>query len=202
MTATVAVYVETGINATPVAVDTTAIPNSPPNIRFKTADDPDINTNNPIPIPASGTKRSFWKHIFLKAVSGAFLKIDEVKFFTNGPGFGTGITVFIGDETPVRNSGSTAGYDQATGVVGDDGDEMIAGVSNNHSGISAKDDAFVTFTPSTPKPVSISETTPQASAIGAIGQTSNYIVAQMDVDSTAGPGDLDNEIWTFQYDEI
>lgn len=198
MVATVAVYVETGPNATPVAVDTTAITNSPPNIRFKTADDPTIDTNNPIPIPASGTKRSFWKNIFLKAVAGPFVKIDEVKFFTNGPGFGTGITVFIGDETPVRNSGSTAGYDQATGVVGDDGDEMIAG----RTGISAKDDAFVVHTPSTPKDVTISETAPQLSAIGAVGQTTNYIVAQMDVDSTAGPGDLVNEIWTFQYDEI
>jgi len=198
MTATVAVYVETGINASPVAVDTTNIQDAPPNIRFKTADDPTIDTNNPIPIPASGTKRSFWKHIFLKAVSGTFLKIDTIKFFTNGPGFGTGITVFIGLETPVRNSGSTAGYDQATGIVGDDGDEMVAGTPN-HDFISDKDDAFVDFTPSTPKTVTISE---QDSEINAIGETSNYIVAQMDVDSTAGPGDLDNEIWTFQYDEI
>ena len=195
MPATVAVYVETGINASPVAVDTTNIQDAPPNIRFKTADDPTIDTNNPIPIPASGTKRSFWKSIFLKAVSGTFLKIDTIKFFTNGPGFGTGITVFIGGETPVRNSASTAGYDQATGVVGDDGNEMIA----SHSGISTKDDAFVTFTPSTPKTVTISE---NLSEIDAIGETSTYIVAQMDVDSTAGPGDLDNEIWTFQYDEI
>ena len=75
---------------------------------------------------------------------------------------------------------------------------MVAGTPN-HDFISDKDDAFVDFTPSTPKTVTISE---QDSEINAIGETSNYIVAQMDVDSTAGPGDLDNEIWTFQYDEI
>ena len=198
MVATVAVYVETGLNATPVAVDTTSIPNSPPNIRFKTADDPTIDTNNPIPIPASGTKRSFWKNIFLKVTAGPFVQIDEIKFFTGGGGFGTGITVFVGNETPVRNSISTAGYDQATGTVGDDGDEMVAGTPN-HDFISGSQDAFANFTSTTPKPVSISES---GSVIDAVGETSNYIIAQMDVASTAGPGDLVNEIWTFQYDEI
>ena len=50
MVATVAVFVETGPNATPVPTDTSAL--GPPNIRFKTADDAVIDANNPIPIPA------------------------------------------------------------------------------------------------------------------------------------------------------
>lgn len=194
MVATVAVYVETGPNATPVAVDTTNITGSPPNIRFKTADDPTIDANNPIPIPASGTKRSFWKHMFLKATAGPFVQIDNVKFFTDGTGFGTGITVFIGDGDQIRNSGSTAGYDQASGMVGDDGDELTT-----HSSVSTKTEAFGNFDSSTPRTVTISETNAK---IENIGETTNYVIAQMDVDSTAGPGDLPNEIWTFQYDEI
>ena len=191
MVATVAVYVETGPNATPVGDDTTAF--GPPNIRFKTADDSTIDANNPIPIPASGTKRSFWKHIYLQVTAGTFTQIDNVKFFTDGTGFGTGITVFVGNETPTRNSASTAGYDQATGSVGDDGDELTT-----HTNVTAKTDAF-TFTSGTPKTVSISEA---GAIINAIGESTNYIVAQMDVASTAGPGDLPNETWTFQYDEI
>ena len=191
MVATVAVKVETGPNATPVETDTTAL--GPPNIRFKTADDSTIDANNPIPIPASGTKRSFWKHIFLEVISGTFTQIDNVKFFTDGTGFGTGITVFVGDETPVKNSASTAGYDQATGSVGDDGDELTT-----HTQISGKTDAF-SFNSTTPKTVSISEA---GAIINAIGESTNYLVAQMDVASTAGPGDLPNETWTFQYDEI
>jgi len=191
MVATVAVFVETGPNATPVETDTTAL--GPPNIRFKTADDSTIDANNPIPIPASGTKRSFWKHIFLKAISGSFTQIDNVKFFTDGTGFGTGIVVNVGDETPTKNSGSTAGYDQATGTVGDDGDELTT-----HTNITTKTDAF-TFNSTTPKTVSISES---GAIIDATGETTNYVVGQMDVASTAGPGDLPNETWTFQYDEI
>jgi len=192
MVATVAVYVETGPNATPVGDDTTTF--GPPNIRFKTADDSTIDANNPIPIPASGTKRSFWKHIYLQVTAGPFVQIDNVKFFTDGTGFGTGITVFIGDETPVRNSASTAGYDQATGTVGDDGDELTT-----HTQISTKTEAFGNFTSGTPKTVSISEA---GAIINAVGESTNYLLAQMDVDSTAGPGDLPNETWTFQYDEI
>ena len=191
MVATVAVFVETGPNATPVPTDTTAL--GPPNIRFKTADDSTIDANNPIPIPASGTKRSFWKHIFLEVTAGTFTQIDNVKFFTDGTGFGTGITVFVADETPTKNSASTAGYDQATGSVGDDGDELTT-----HTNVTAKTDAF-TFTSGTPKTVSISEA---GAIINAIGESTNYVIAQMDVASTAGPGDLPNETWTFQYDEI
>lgn len=191
MVATVTVFVETGPNATPVETDTTAL--GPPNIRFKTQDDATIDANNPIPIPASGTKRSFWKHIFLKATAGPFTQIDNVKFFTDGTGFGTGITVFVGDETPIKTSVSTAGYDQATGMVGDDGDELTT-----HTNITAKTDAF-TFTSGTPKSVTIGEA---GAIIDAVNETTNYVIGQMDVASTAGPGDLPNETWTFQYDEI
>jgi len=192
MTATVAVFVETGLNATPVPQDTTGL--GPPNIRFKTADDSLIDANNPIPIPAGADNRSFWKHIFLQAISpGTFLQIDNVQFYTDGTGFGTGISVQIGNETPTKNSGSTAGYDQATGTVGTTGNELTT-----HANVSGKVSAFG-FTSGSPKAVSISEA---GAIIDAIGETTNYIVCQMDVANTASPGDLADETWTFQYDEI
>ncbi len=191
MVATVAVFVETGPNATPVPTDTSAL--GPPNIRFKTADDAVIDANNPIPIPAGADNRSFWKHIFLQATGGTFTQIDNVQFYTDGTGFGTGITVQIGNETPTKNSGSTAGYDQATGTVGTTGDELTT-----HANVSGKVDAFG-FTSGTPKAVSISES---GAIIDTSGETTNYIVVQMDVANTASPGDLADETWTFQYDEI
>ena len=189
MVATVAVFVDTG--AGPTGTDTSSL--GPPNIRFKTADDAVIDANNPIPIPTSGTNRSFWKHIFLKVTGGTFTQIDNVKFFTDGTGFGTGITVFVGDETPTKNSGSTAGYDQATGTVGTTGNELTT-----HAIITAKTNAF-TFTSGSPKTITISEA---GAIINATNETTNYLVAQMDVASTASPGDLADETWTFQYDEI
>ncbi len=191
MVATVAVFVETGPNATPVPTDTSAL--GPPNIRFKTADDAVIDANNPIPIPAGADNRSFWKHIFLQATGGTFTQIDNVQFYTDGTGFGTGITVNVGNETPTKNSGSTAGYDQATGTVGTTGNELTT-----HVNITAKTDAF-TFTSGSPKAVSISEA---GAIINLSGETTNYIVCQMDVANTASPGDLADETWTFQYDEI
>ncbi len=192
MTATVAVYIDTTM--TPSDTDTTSLTGAPPNIRFKTADDFNIDTNDPIPIPASGVKRSFWKSIFLKAIAGPFTQITEVKFFTNGGSFGTGILTEVADELPNHNSTSTSGYSEATGVQGDDGDEMVA----NYGGLTGKQDAFG-FVSMTPKDVTISETD---NKIQNVGESTNYLVFQMEVDSSAGPGDLPNETWTFQYDEI
>jgi len=189
MVATVEVYVDTG--AGPTATPTAGL--GPPNIRFKTADDAVIDANNPIPIPTVGTNRSFWKHIYLRCTGGTFTQIDNIKFFTDGTGFGTGIVVYIGTETPTKNSGSTAGYDQATGTVGTTGNELTT-----HAIITAKTDAFLA-TSGSPKTVTISEA---GAIINASGETSNYIVVQMDVGTTASPGDLADETWTFQYDEI
>jgi len=191
MVATVAVFVTNGVNATPIDTDTSGL--GPPNIRFKTADDAVIDANNPIPIPTSGTNRSFWKTKFLEATGGTFTQIDNVQFFTDGTGFGTGITTNVGDQTPTHNSASTAGYDQATGTIGTTGDELTT-----HTNISTKTDAF-TFTSGSPKSISISES---GAVIDAVGESTDYLVSQMDVTTTASPGDLADETWTFQYDEI
>lgn len=166
----------------------------PPNIRFKTADDATIDTNNPIPIPGSGTKYSFWKQICMKCATAPSTKVDNVKFYTDGGGFGTGIMVKVGTETPTKNSGSNAGYEVATGTPGDTGNEMVA----SHALLTGSADAF-TFTSASPKTVSISE---GSSQIDAIGEMTDYLIFQMEVISTASPGDKDNETYTIRYDEI
>lgn len=199
MVATVGVFVDTGSGPSPTPTDT-SIYN--PNIRFKTADDGVVDTNNPIPIPTSGTRRSFVKWIYLKCTGGPFTQIGGVKFYTDGTTFGTGITVYIGSAgttaggTVTRTGASQASYIQATGTVGTDGTEMVALLTPT---VTAKVDVVATHPVGTPKTIPISEV---SSLILSSGQTTNYIVVQMDVASTASPGDLANRTWTFQYDEI
>tara|TARA_R110000796_G_scaffold72230_3_gene163517 strand:+ start:1812 stop:2405 length:594 start_codon:yes stop_codon:yes gene_type:complete len=194
MVATVAVFFDFGgSNGTPATEqDTSSL--GPPNLRFKTADDATIDNQNPIPIPSGSAINSFWKQIYLKVTGGTFTQIDNVKFYTDGGGFGTGITTFVGDQLPVKNSGANTGYVVATGTVGTSGNAMVA----SHAGVSAQTDAF-SFDSSSPKSITISEA---GGLMNATNETTNYLVCQMNVASTAGPGNLADETWTYQYDEI
>ena len=166
----------------------------PPNVRFKTADDATVDNSNPIPIPDSGTKKSYWKQIYLKCNTAPDTQVDNVRFYSDGTLFGTGITLKIGDQFPTKNSGSSSGYEAATGTGGDSGDEMAA----NHAGLTSSSD-LATKTSGSPLSVSISEA---GSKIDAVGETTNYVVLQMEVGSSASSGELDNETLTFKYDEI
>ena len=194
MVATVAVFFDNGgTNGNPSAqTDTSSL--GPPNLRFKTADDATIDNQNPIPIPSGSAVNSFWKQIYLKVTGGTFTQIDNVKFYTDGGGFGTGISTFVGDQLPTKNSGSDAGYVVATGTVGTSGNAMVA----SHAGVSAQTDAF-SFTSGSPKSITISEA---GSLMNATNETTDYLVCQMNVASSAGPGNLADETWTYQYDEI
>jgi len=179
MAATMKVYAHTGSGPSDVNTDVLG----PPNVRLKTADDTTIDTNNPIPIPASGHKYSYWKAVTLWANTSPAGKIDNIKLYTDGGGFGTGITTYVGVQT-------TATYVQATGTPGDTGDEMVA----SNAQISSRTDVF-TYTSGAVFAVTGSISNPTT------GRTSNYVVLQMAVADTASPGDLANETFTFRYDE-
>jgi len=167
----------------------------PPMLRFKTDDDATIDSINPIPIPAAGTKYSYWKQIYLECTTlGGMTQVDNVRFYTDEGGFGTGIAVKIGLQFPTKNSVSNAGYEVATGTPGDTGDEMVVA----HAGLTSSGDAFG-YGSGAPLTGSISETD---SIINAEGESTNYFVLQMEVDSTASPGNLTDETFTFKYDEI
>ena len=121
MVATVATFFDfAGVNGTPgTQQDTSGL--APVNVRFKTADDSTIDANDPIPIPGGGPNYSFWKHLYMRVTGGTFTQINNVKFFTDGTNFGTGIVTSVGDQLPINNSGSQAGYVVATGTVGTTG---------------------------------------------------------------------------------
>lgn len=184
-----------GTDATPgTEQDTDGL--GPPNIRFKTNDNATIDVIDPVPIPVAGTNRSYWKQIYIKCNTAPDTQVDNIKFYTDGAGYGTGITLNVGDQFPVKNSLSDAGYEVATGTPGTSGDDVVT----QHAGISSVTDAF-TFTTggSELSGPTISES---GSIINAIGETSNYLILQADVITTATPGNKADETLTFQYDEI
>lgn len=151
--------------------------------RFKTADDAVVDATNPVPIPVAGVNRSFWKCHELR-FTGAFTTITNVAIFSDGGGF-AGVTTFIADETI-----APAAYQQASGVVGVNGDEMVA----FHGGVTAKTDLF-SFTTGAPKTV-------DAGPIAGPPVSSRHVVLQVDVPTTASQGDLPDETLTWRYDEI
>jgi len=197
MVATVHVFFDFGgsDNSPGTAQDVDAL--GPPNLRFKTADDATIDTNNPVPIVSATTKYSFWKQIYLKITGGTLTQIDNVKLYTDGTGFGTGITTYVGDQNPVHNSGATTGYDVATGTTGDTGDRMDSG-ANKHADLTTRTDIF-TYTSASPRTITITES---GYIMNAIGETTDYVVVQLETADTATAGDLANETWTYRYDEI
>ena len=182
-----------GTDAAPgTSQDTDAL--GPPRMRFKTNDDATIDLIDPIPIPAAGTKYSYWKQIYLYCGTAPATQVDNVKFYTDAGGFGTGVELKAGDETPVHTSVSDAGYEVATGTPGDTGDEMVAA----HAGLTGSTDAF-SFTSAAVKAITIGEA---GSIINFAGEATNYLILQMEVISTASPGTLSSETLTFRYDEI
>ena len=69
----------------------------------------------------------------------------------------------------------------------------------DHGNISTKTNVF-TFTSGTPKNISISESD---NMIDSVGESTDYIVAQMEVASTVSlKGDLTDKTWYFIFDEL
>lgn len=162
----------------------------PPNIRFKQADNPTIDNNNPMPIPSGADNFSRWKQLYLKCTAPPSVQVDNIRFYSDGTAFGTGVLVNIGLQFPVKNSGASTGYQ-----VADVNATMVGG----HTDISTQA-SVVTYTVGSPLTgPSISEA---GAIINATNETSNYIVLQMVVSNTASPGDIADRTLTFKYDEI
>ena len=195
MVATVSIYFSFGgVDGTPgTEQDVDAL--GPPQLRFKLADDATIDTNDKLVIPAAGTNYSLWKQIYLYCDAADTHTLNNLKFYADGTNnFGTGVDLEVGLQFPTKNSGASTGYELPT-LTGDSGDEMVAG----HTIITTKASVFGYTSAAPLTGPSISEA---GNVINAVGETSNYLVLQMDVASTAGPGELPvDETLTIQYDE-
>lgn len=197
MVAAFSVYFDHGgTDATPgTSTDVDAL--GPPTLRFKTNDNATIDSVDPVPIPAAGTNYSYWKQIYLRCDTGPDTQVDNIKFYTDGGGFGTGITLNVGNQFPTKNSASNAGYEVAStgGTAGTTGVLITTG----HAGVTSVSNAF-SFTSGSPlSGPTISE---DSNIINASGETTNYLCLQLAVINTATPGNKTDETLTFQYDEI
>jgi hypothetical protein len=187
--ATFSVYYDTGgSDGSPGAsTDITAL--GPPTLKFKLADNTTLDTNNPIVIPAAGTVYSYYKFLFLKCTANADTHtINNVKLYSDGTNsLGTGVDLMVGLQFPVKNSGATTGYELANNA-----NEMVAETALTSSA------TIFNYNSGAGLAVTISES---GNIINAANETTNYIVLQMNVSSTASPGATTQETFTWSYDE-
>ncbi len=175
---------------------------SPSNVRFKTADDALIDSNNPVPIPSAGSEanNSFVNSLLIKCDTAPSSMVDNFRFYTDGTRFGTGITLNIGDQYPPHTEATedASGYRVATGTVGSTGEVM----TTVYSTITSVTDIF-TYTDSNQlNPGNSNFISETGNQINAVGETTNYFVLQASVASNATPGSKPAETITILYDEI
>lgn len=179
MAATVTIRRWTGSSGGPTKTDVTGATS-----RLSTADDPAPGTSNPIPIPASGTKYSYWAHFRLSVDVTPAGTINNIKWYSDGANaYGTGITM--------KGQDANA-YVQATGTPGDSGNILN---TTNHPSLSGAPVDVFTFTSASPKSISGNMSNPNTGDLG------DFFVQQMEVGSTAAPGTTPGETFTFKYDE-
>lgn len=141
-------------------------------IRFKQADNDSGTANNPIPIPGAGSNFSWIKQLRFNAETTPDNTIDNLKFFSDGTNsFGTGV---------LMNVVASGAYTDPTVQQ----DSALGGTS----------DAF-SFNSGSPLSLTGSINNPSTGAFG------DFVVMQMEVQSTASQGNTPVEGFTFQYDE-
>lgn len=137
-------------------------------------------TSNPVSIPASGTKYSYWASTRVNVISGLGGTLNNLRWFTSGS-LGTGVGIIAQD---------AGGYIQATGVAGDSGDQLT---TTSYSTLTGAPVNALTFTSGSPKSVPGSTAT--------TGPVGNLMVYQFTVGSTAAPGVTSSITITWRYDE-
>jgi hypothetical protein len=165
-----------------------ACPTTVTNLRYKEADNNTQDLNNPVTVPACGTKYSYWKHTFV-VFTGCFTQICNINWFVSCFNW-TGTTLTIGDGVQTKNSASSAGYDPAVGL----------NILTTHDTICATTDAGATYLAScSGRAGTISEA---CCVINAACETSDYFVTNLALTNTAVSGTQTAKTVTIEYDEI
>lgn len=175
MAATVLIRRLTGSG--PTVTDITSTTN-----RLSTSDSAAPGTANPIPIPAAGTNYSFWAATRLDITVAASNGVNNLKWYSDGSSFGTGLTCKMNTAT---------NYVQATGTAGTTGTQLTTG---NYATLAGAPADVTTFTSGSPKTVTGSATT-------GTGQFGDYAVYQLEVGTTAGVGTTTARTFTWSFDE-
>lgn len=174
MAATVIINRLTGAGPTLTAITSTTN-------RMSTSDVAAPGTSNPIPIPDAGTNYSFWVVTRLQATVAPDNGINNIKWYSDGTAFGTGLTC---------NGNSATAYTQATGTVGTSGTLLN---TTNYPTVTAPVNV-TTFTSGSPKTVT-------GSLGAATGEFGDRFVYQLAVGTTATVGTMAARTFTWQFDE-
>jgi len=203
MVATVSVYFDWG-GADNAPVNHTDIDLlGPPTLKFKLADNANIDQNNKLVIPNAGLGPyySFGKHIYLYLDDlGGSTSISNIKLYSDGTNsLGTGVDILIGTnvcpERYTTGGPSYAGYDLAEFKAGSTLTSDL--LETWHTDITTSASIF-TYTVAAPFSVTISEA---GNIMDLATETSNYVVMQMSVANTASVGTTATETFYFSYDE-
>ncbi len=167
----VTTYLYTGSTPTGSSVST---------LRLNTQDN---NNDNVIKIPSSGSNYSFWKHIALYVPEWGedYTQISNVKFYCDGSIGWTGCTLKCAEVT---------NYDQATGTVGETGDEASANHTDSPTMVNVEN-----YTQSSPLSLSGSLSYPNTGKV-----INGYVLLQLEVTSSASPGLTPTETLTWVFD--
>ncbi|MFH0938237.1 MAG: hypothetical protein V1899_03015 [Planctomycetota bacterium] len=141
-------------------------------VRFRLSDVDTGDTANPVVIPAAGTNYSWLKNLRLYATTSPASIIDNLKFYSDGVAWATGIT-----------------------VKGKASDTYVDPVANGASILAGATDLY-TYTTGAPLSLTGSISNPTT---GDFGQ---FVVAQLLMASTASPGVSTGRTYYFRYDEI
>lgn len=167
----------------------------PPRIRFKLADNANVDENAKMVVPAAGDGPyySCWKHLYLYCDDPDGKSISNIRIYSDGSNsMGTGVDWKIGLQFPTKTNASSAGYEVTDAAVGNTVTELVAG----HGGITSSATIF-NYTVAAPLTVSIGEA---GNVINAAGETSNYTLHQVSVANTASAGLSASETISFAYD--
>jgi len=176
MAATVVINRLTGAGPTTTAITSTTN-------RMSTSDVVAPGTSDPIPIPGAGTNYSFWISTRLEATVAPTNGINNIKWYSDGTSFGTGLTC-LGDDS--------SNYAEATGTQGTTGDVLNDTEVTGLSSVTGTD--VTTYTSGAPQTV--------AGSIGAAtGEFGDRFVYQLGVGSTADVGTMTARTLTWQFDE-
>lgn len=142
-------------------------------IRFKNADNANIDTSNPLVKPGTGDPHdwSFEKWVGFNVSGGSYTSISNIKAYTDGSNSWTGVFLW-------GTSVGSASYATPTEAT------VTAGYSNM-------------FGYSSASPLDLG-----AGPYSSTGLKGNYLRMAMEVRTPAGAGTLSGETLTFAWDEI
>jgi hypothetical protein len=155
-------------------VSETATDKTSGTVRFKVADDSNVDNNNPMVKPGAGTNFSFRKYLRGDITVSPAGSITNWKFYTDGAQSNTGVVQYAKTTNPGTYS---------TPVV--------------ETAITGYTDAF-TYNSGAPKQLDAVNTGPYT----ATGDFGDYLLMCMTVGTTVtAPGTLTAEVMTFSWDE-